>query len=206
MYTQAGSLFQDPGFGAVNVYPGPTAGASFGLETYLVNNTASGNRISLDLGARIEAHFEGRGYTELWEVFALAGDSRTAGPLVLDGDPTVSGQQAVSHPGISNYESYLETAGRVALRAKLGSHIALAAVSELIWKTEHVISFADAGIDLPTCPTGEPRCETDNNGLVNPGTQEVNPLHVRLIDLVGHRYHAKDSQGIVVGVEARLVF
>jgi hypothetical protein len=205
LYARETSLFQDPGFGATNIYPGHIAGASFGLETYLVNNP-TGNRVSLDLGARLEAHFEGRGYTELWEVFALAGDSGGGGPLVLDGDPTATGFQAVSHPGVSNYEGYLETAGRVAVRAKLGSHVTFAAVGELIWKTEHVISFADAGIDLPTCPTGAPRCELDDNDAIDPGTQEVNPLHQSLIDLVGHRYHALDSLGIVLGVEAQLVF
>jgi hypothetical protein len=125
---------------------------------------------------------------------------------VLDGDPTMPGVQALSHPGISNFEGYLETAARLAVRGKLGPHVTFAAIGELIWKTDHVISFADAGVDLPTCPTGTPRCETDNNDLVNPGSQEVNPLHVRLIDLVGHRYRSEHNRGIVLGVEAQLRF
>lgn len=206
VYTRKTALFKDPGFGATNTAPSQTAGASFGLETYLVNDAQTGNRVSLDLGARMTAHFEGRGYSELWEVFALAGDRRTAGPLVLDADPTTSGAQALSHPGVSNLESYLETAGRVALRAKLGSHVAFAALGEVIWKTDHVITFADVGVDLPTCPTGAPGCETDPNDLVNPGTQEVNPLHVRRIDLVGHRYHSEDNRGFVLGAEVQILF
>lgn len=206
VYTRTTALFKDPGFGATNTDPGQTAGASFGTEAYVVDNPATGNRISVDLGARIVAHLEGRGYTELWEVFALAGDRRTAGPLVLDADPATPGEQALSHPGISNHESYLETAGRLALRGKLGSHFTFAALGEIIWKTDHVISFADAGIDLPTCPLGTPRCETDDNDLVNPGTAEVNPLHQRRIDLVGHRYHSEDNRGYVVGVQAQLLF
>lgn len=206
VYTRGTALFKDPGFGATNTDPGQTAGVSFGLETYVVNDAQTGNQVSLDLGTRIEAHFEGRGYTEMWEVFAFAGDSRTAGPLVLDGDPTTPGVQALSHPGISNFENYLETAARLAVRARLGSHVSFAAIGELLWKTDHVISFADAGVDLPTCPTGTPRCEVENNDLVNPGTQEVNPLHVRRIDLVGHRYHAEKNRGIVLGVEAQLRF
>jgi hypothetical protein len=206
VYTRSSALFKDPGFGATNTDPGQTAGASFGLETYLVNDGETGNRVSLELSARSTAHFEGRGYTEMWEVFAFAGDRRTAGPLILDGDPTTPGDQPLSHPGISNYESYLETAARVALRARLGPHVSFAALGELIWKTDHVISFADAGVDLPTCPTGTPRCETDNNDLVNPGTAEVNPLHASQIDLVGHRYRSEHNRGIVIGAEARLEF
>jgi hypothetical protein len=206
VYKRATSLFKDPGFGAVGVDPGPTAGAAFGVEVNAIDSPATGNRVGIDLGARINAHFEGRGYSELWEVFAFAGDSRTPGPLVLDGDPTMPGAHPLSHPGISNIESYLETAARLAVRTKLGAHLTLGALGEMIWRTEHVISFADAGIDLPTCPTGAPRCEDNNNEQVTPGTQEVNPLHQRTIDLVGHRYHAKRGRGYVLGVELQLLF
>lgn len=203
--TRETALFKDPGFGATNIDPSQTAGASFGLETYLVHDAQTGNQVSLDLGARMTAHFEGRGYSEMWEVFALAGDHRGTGPLILDGDPTTNGVQAVSYPGVSNLENYLETAGRVALRARLGTHVTFAALGEVIWKTDHVITFADAGVDLPTCPASG-RCENDPNDLVNPGTQEVNPLHVRKIDLVGHRYRSEDNRGYVLGAEVQLLF
>ena len=206
VYTRNTALFKNPGFGATNTDLGQTAGASFGLETYFVNDVETGNRVSLDLGTRVTAHFEGRGYTEMWEVFALAGDARGGGPLVLDADPTMAGNQALNHPGISNFESYLETAGRVALRGKLGTHVSFAAVGEMIWKTDHVITFADVGVDLPTCPSGAPKCEDAANDLVNPGTQEVNPLHVGKVDLVGHRYHSEDNRGYVLGVEAKILF
>jgi len=206
VYTRGASLFKDPGFGATNVDPSQTAGLAFGVESFLVDDGVSANRISVELGTRMTAHLEGRGYSEMWEAFALAGDHRTAGPLVLDADPTTPGLQGLSHPGITNIESYLETAARLTVRARIGSRITFAALAELQWRTEHVISFADAGVDLPTCPTGAPRCEVDDNTVVNPGTQEVNPLHVRLIDLVGHRYHADDGRGFVVGVEAHLSF
>jgi hypothetical protein len=49
--------------------------------------------VSLEPGARINARFEGRGYSETWQVFALAGDSRSTGPLILDADPTTPGLQ-----------------------------------------------------------------------------------------------------------------
>jgi hypothetical protein len=206
IHTRNASLFKDPGFGTTNVELGQTAGASFGLEAYVINDPEIDSRLSLDVGARMTAHFEGRGYSEMWEVFALAGDRRMAGPLVLDSDPTAAGQQALSYPGISNLESYLETAGRFAMRAKLGTHVTFAALGEVIWKTDHAITFADAGVDLPTCPSGAPRCETDANDLVNPGTQEVNPLHARKIDLVGHRYRSEDNHGYVLGAEVQILF
>lgn len=206
IYTRAAALYHDPGFGSTKIDPAQTAGTSFGIEAYLVGDPASGNRLSVDLGSRLTAHFEGRDYGEMWEVFAFAGDRRTAGPLVLDADPTTPGVQPLSHPGVSNIENYLETSARLAVRGRIGRHLTLSAIGELTFRTDHAISFADAGVDLPTCPTGAPRCEVDDNTVVNPGTAEVNPLHARKIDLVGHRYLAESGRGYVLGVEAHLQF
>lgn len=206
IYTRGAALYQDPGFGSTKIDPAQTAGTSFGIEAYLVDDAAAGNRLSVDLGSRLTTHFEGRDYSELWEVFAFAGDRRTAGPLVLDADPTTPGVQPLSHPGVTSIENYLETSARLAVRGRLGHRLTLSAIGELTFRTDHVISFADAGVDLPTCPTGAPRCEVDDNSLVNPGTPEVNPLHARTIDLVGHRYLAQSGRGYVLGVEAHLAF
>ncbi len=206
-----GSLFDDidqvPGsFGATNTMPGQQAGAGIGIEASAIDDRVNHNRVSLELGARLVAHFEGRDYSEMWEVFAYAGDVRAAGPLVLDRDPLASGVQASSHPGISNIENYLETSARIALRAQLGKRVRFAALVDLLWKTDHAISFADAGIDLPTCDGSARRCEDDANDLVNPGTREVNPLHAPRIDQVGHRYHSEDNFGFSLGVQAQALF
>jgi hypothetical protein len=130
-------------------------------------------------------------------VFALAGDVRRSGPLVLDRDPSITDVQAVSHPGISNIENYLETAARFGIRGRLGGRAHFGLLVDIEWKTDHAITFADAGVDLPTCGNG--RCEADENDLVNPGTAEVNPPHVPRIDLVGHRYLSTNNFGVVIG-------
>ena len=202
-----GSLFQDPGFGSTNVGLGQQAGAAFGVEAFAVDDRVNDNHISLDLGAKFDVHFEGRDYSEMWEAFALGGDAQMMGPLVLDSDPTVDGPQPISHPGISNYENYLQSTARAAVRAQLGPHVRFAASIDLVWKTDHVISFADAGVDLPTCG-GDivVDCENDPNDLVTPGTKEVNPVHVPLIDLVGHRYHSEQNFGVVIGVMGQVLF
>ena len=210
------SLFDDidqsPGnFGATNTLPGQQAGVTFGFETYAYDDPVNKNSVSIDLGARVVGHFEGRDYSEMWEVFALAGDIRTNGPLVMDRDPQAPDVQAVSHPGISNIENYLETAARFGIRGKVGGRAQFGAIIDVAWKTDHAITFADAGVDLPTC-SGSPSevegrdCELDNNDLVNPGTGEVNPLHVPRIDLVGHRYLSVDNFAFSIGVEALVQF
>ena len=67
------SLFQDPGFGATNVDLGQQAGASFGMQVYAVDDVPNNNQITVDVGTRFIAHFEGRDYSEMWEPFAFAG-------------------------------------------------------------------------------------------------------------------------------------
>jgi hypothetical protein len=188
------SLFQNPGFGADNVQKGQQAGASFGLEAYAIDD-GDHNRVSLELSGRVVAHFEGRDYSEMWEVFAYAGDASVSGnPLVLDSDPTSAGVQALSHPGITNIENYIETSARVALRAQLGPHVRFAALGDLVWKSDHIITFADAGIDR------------NGDDLINAGTAEVNPLHSDAIDMVGYRYHSIENLGIVIGIQGEVLF
>ena len=206
LQAREGSLFDDPGFGSTNVNLGQKAGVRFGLETYLVDDTVNRNRISLDLGAGVTAHFEGRDYTEMWEIFAFAGDASTTRPLVLDQDPTEDGVQPLSHPGISNHENYLETTAKIAMRAKISTVAQFAVSIDLDWRTDHTITFADAGIDLPLCGTTTGLCEDLDNDLVNPNTREVNPLHAPRIDLVGHRYHSTDSFSFIVGVHGMVLF
>ena len=203
---KAGSLFKDPGFGSTNVKLSQQAGVAFGIETYALDDKQNGNRISLDIGTRVVGHFEGRDYSELWEVFTYAGDTRLGGPLILDADPLNPGVQPLSHPGISNVENYLETAGRFAIRAALGPKVRFAALVDVLWKTDHAITFADAGVDLPTCGNRTTNCEDDANDLVNPGTNEVNPLHAQRIDLVGHRYFSEDNFGLIIGIEGQVLF
>lgn len=194
---KSSSLFDDPGFGATNWQKSPQAGIGMGVELYAVDKPADQTRVSLDLGGRADVHFEGREYTELWELFAFAGDSRNPmNPLIIDSDPTRNDVQALSHPGITNIENYLETTARFALRAQIGPHVRFAVTGDLIWKTDHAITFTDAGIDRAT----------DDNDLVNPGTDEVNPLHVSAIDLVGHRYRSENGFDVVLGVQGQVTF
>ncbi|HET9991257.1 MAG TPA: hypothetical protein VFQ65_22155, partial [Kofleriaceae bacterium] len=124
------SLFQNPGFGARNTSKSQTAGVAFGFEAYAIDNAADRNRISLDLGTKAIAHFEGRDYSEMWEVFA--GNPA----LALDADPTMAGVQALAYPGISNIENYLETQAKIAIRAELGPHVRLSVGTDIIWKTD----------------------------------------------------------------------
>jgi hypothetical protein len=203
------SPYQNPGFGSKFTSEQQQAGTRFGFEAIAVDRGPDKQRVSLDLSANLIEHFQGRGYSEMWEVFAYAGDTESNGPLVLDSDPTAPGVQALSHPGVSNIENYLEGGAQAALRVDLGPLVHIAALGEVTRETTHLISFADAGRDRPTCKSGQNEgtsCETSGNEVVDPGTVEVNPLHAALIDQIGHRFLSQGAVNIRVGVEARILF
>lgn len=199
--------FLEPGFGQVRVEPQQRAGTQFGFEAVAWQRPEDHQRVSIDLSAWLEAKFEGRGYSEMWEIFAYAGDAQRGGPLVLDENPTQAGVQAISHPGVSNIENYLSFAARVGVKSELGEKVRIGGTFEIYREQSHLISFADAGVDRPRCGTGQTTgCEDVNNDVVDPGTAEVNPLHVPLIDQVGHRYRVGDVAQYTVMLDARFLF
>lgn len=206
--TKDASLFRDLGYGSTNVMPPQLAQVQVGAEAIALERPGTGTRIAVELGGRLTARFEGRDYSEMWEAFALAGNASTEGaPLVLDADPTTMDTQALSHPGITNIENHLELATNLALRAQVRKALTLAITAELAWRTDHAITFADAGIDLPSCNAGQTTgCETLANDLVDEGTAEENPAYSPLVDLVGNRYRSVAGQKLVLGFELRGAF
>ena len=186
----------EPAYGQIRTSAQQHAGTRFGFAGIAWEDKAQEQMVSVDVSARLEAAFEGRAYSEMWEIFQYAGDATYAGPLVLDGDPTTAGRQALSHPGVTNVENYITFAGRVGVSAELGSKVRFGGFFELVHDQSHIISFADAGVDS----------SSDNNDVVDPGTDEVNPFHVQTIDVVGHRYYLDEASNYVFMVDARVLF
>lgn len=206
--TKDASLFRDLGYGTTNVMPPQVAQVRVGAEAIAIERPTSGSRLAVELGGRLAARFEGRDYSEMWEAFALAGNaSADDAPLVLDADPSTLDLQALSHPGITNVENHLEMGASLALRAQVRKALTVAVTAELAWRTDHAITFADAGVDLPTCSAGQTSgCETLDNDLVDDGTAEQNPAYSPLIDLVGNRYRSVAGSKLVLGFELRGAF
>lgn len=203
------SQFRDPPqglFGAERVSPQQHAGTRFGFEAVAWQGENDQQRVGIDASAIFTAHFEGRAYSEMWEVFAFAGDATEQGPLVLEADPTMNGP-LFSHPGVSNVENYLVASGRFGIQASLGPKVQFGTHFTYNWNQSHLITFADAGKDLDTCSGGQTAgCEIDNNDVVNPGTIEVNPLHAPDIDTAGRRYRVDESRTYQLSVEATVLF
>lgn len=184
-----------PGFGAQQTAAQQLAGGRFGFEAIAWESEGDDERVGLTLSGRLDAHFEGRDYTDMWEVFAYAGDATAGGPLALDRDPVADGSQTISHPGATNVENFLTLGGQAGIDAHLGSHLRFELAFAIDWDQSHLLTFADPGID-----------GSDDNDTVDPGTDEVNPLHSPLIDTVGRRYRIDEAIAYSLTSGFRLLF
>jgi hypothetical protein len=200
-----GSRFWDVGFGQRERWPQQSAGTRFGLEAIPWEKRKQKQKIAIELAGRLEAHFDGQGYSEMWEPFAYAGDAKDnpGGPLVINNiDVGTSGEPPESHPGVTHIQNYLTFAGRLGLRGYLGPNAQFLASVELAHDQAHLISFTDAGVDEPdaTDPDGA------NNDTVNASSIEANTLHNQLIDLTGRRYLVDETTVYTVFISGLLTF
>jgi hypothetical protein len=198
----------DQPFGATSTSPQQEAGTRFGVEATLWEKPEDDLRVGIDGSATLRAYFEGRGYSDMWEIFQYAGvATESDAPLVLDAEPTVSGVQALSHPGVTNLENYMTFNTQLNITADIGERVRFGAGLGMFFEQDHAITYADAGTDLPTCSGSvTSNCETDDNNLVDAGTVEVNPLHSNVIDQVGHRYRVEEATNFLVNINARFLF
>jgi hypothetical protein len=192
-----GSLFWEVGFGSESHQLQQRAGTKFGFEAIPWENPKQQQKISLEFSGILEAHFEGRGYSEMWEIFALAGDPD--GPtrrLVLDRDPVMAGIQEMAHPGVTMIENYMTFGGRFGVHGEVGRNAHFNASFEIANDQKHRITWTDAG--------NESNADTDD--VITPGTREVNPLHAPVIDVTGRNYIADDNTIYTFQVAGTVLF
>ena len=204
-----GSLFWDVGYGQVTTRTQSQAGTMFGFEAIVYDKAPSQERFALEFTGRIEAKFNGMGYSEMWEPIAFAGDvTRPAGtaPLVVDRVPTPGDDTTLSHPGVTVIENYMTFGGRVGLHAQLGPNVSFGASFEIGRDQTHAITYTDAGTELPGCDTGATPCEQMDDALVTPGTVEVDPLHQAIIDAAGRRYLVDETSVYTALVTGQFMF
>ncbi len=186
----------DRDFGSGRTSSQVRTGGRFGVEAAAWKSRSGLPRVAVQVGGELEALFEGRAYTDMWEVFAYAGHAPTTGPLILDADPVLQGRQAISHPGVSSVENYLTGAARLGVDATVTELLHVDAGFRLGWEQPHMISFAGAGQDSAD----------DENEVVDPLSEEVNPFHVPLIDGPGHRYRVADAGTYSLSLGVRVLF
>ena len=206
---KADTQFWNVGFGQDSVYPQQSAGTTFGFNGIPWQNPRQKQYVAIEVRGKAEAHFEGRGYSEMWEIFALGGSvaEDPSAPLQIDRDPTSTLDTPIAHPGVTSIENYLSFGGRLGLRGQMGDRAKFNASFELDYDQAHRVSWDDAGKELPTCTSGRTSgCEDENDTVVTPGSKEVNPLFSRTIDLPGRRYLVDESVTYVLMVSGTLMF
>jgi hypothetical protein len=160
-------------------------GTTFGTAIIPYDRPAKSFQIALDLRGRIEGHFNGRGYSEMWELLA------SSPALNCDGtqarwnpacDPAAPNNGYNNHPlftGVTTIENYVTVGADIAFQAQIGPYVRFRTGFEYSRDQGHYVTGEDIG--KPMNATGR---VMDAN--------EFNPAYRPIIDLPGRRFRVED--------------
>ena len=188
------SRYWEVGFGQEPFGPRHKAGITMGMGLVAWESDVRRRRLVVDLDLSGTSFFEGRDYSEMWELLAYAGDAQGGGPLILDRDPVTAGVQPLDHPGVTNIENHLRLGGKVGATFDLG-RLRLVGSFGYERDTRHHVTWTDAGKD------GD-----DADDFITPNTSEINPLHQPIIDIAGRRYIAEGAGTFTLDLAAMFLF
>jgi hypothetical protein len=191
------SLYQDYGPSQKVKNPMMQGGTAFGTSVIPIERPAKQYLFAFDLRMRIQGHFQGRGYSEGWELFA------SAPPMACDAagmswNPNCGAykdQAGNVQPftGLTTIENYATLGADVAVRAQIGPYFQMRAGFEYSRDQGHFITGDDIG--KPNNPTGR---------VMNP--DEFNPAYRPVIDLPGRRFYVDDVNVYNIFVAAQAMF
>lgn len=179
------------GTGQERAGPQQRAGLEIGLEVVPWEQPAKQHKVTIEVRTWMNAFFEGRGYSPLWELFAnnprLQGPclntAGNAGPLLWNnGHYCQNEAQTLPYPGITNIENYLNLGASLAVSTHLTEYFYARVGVSLSHDLAHLINFADAGRS------------NDPSGQVNLNDPaQVNPLYRPIVDSPGRRFRVEES-------------
>jgi hypothetical protein len=209
--------FENWGSTAGNANPQSNTGAYFGAEIVPWENKAHDRKFSIILSGSTGLHYNGRGYSEVWELLsdspALVGDytpdDGNAGDCSRQGalahaashplDPendggylAAGGSECGAYNGITTIDDYGTFGFNGALNFHMSKFARLNFGVDMTTDTRHFVTAASRG-------KGDQAGEPD---LVDPDTADVNPVRRDIVDQVGRRYAVDD----VFNVRAYLNF
>jgi hypothetical protein len=179
---RADSLYKDYGPSQKVKAPMQQGGTVFGLELVPFERPHDGHKISIDVRGRIEGHFAGKGYSELWELLAsspaLSCDSTDRHDQynpACNSSQTSNLYQGQPYTGLTTIQNYASLGADIALNVQVGKHARLRTTFEYTRDQSHLITGEDIGV--PTTASG--RVMT---------ASEFNPAYRPVIDQVGRRF------------------
>jgi hypothetical protein len=194
------SLFKDYGPSEKLKNPQQQGGTLFGLELVPFERPHEGHKIWIDLRGRLEGHFNGRGYSEMWELLASAGplncdtkDNHAAFNPACDPAQTTNLYQNQAYTGITTIENYASLGVDIALGVQVGQHARFRASFDYAHDQAHFVTGEDIGV--PTTSSGR---------VMLPS--EFNPAYRPVVDQVGRRYRVDNSNWYNFGVWGQMQF
>jgi hypothetical protein len=189
--THGNSLFnQGTGQGSDINDPRQRAAVFTGIEFIVLNRPAKHQRITIELMAEVEAQFDQRDYSEIWELLA--------------GSPALAGrsnefQSPANYPGITNIENFFRTTGKINFNVRAAEFLTFRAGFWIAHDSNHLLTFASAGKDA----NGD-RSVDRMDPMLAP--REANPIRRDIIDLPGRRYRLGGSNILSVFIQGSATF
>jgi hypothetical protein len=192
------SLFKDYGPAQKWKNPMQQGGTTFGAELVPFERVKEGYKLYFDVRGRLEGHFQGRGYSEGWELFAasapLACDMAQAGfNPACDPAQTTNAYQNQPFTGLTTIQSYATLGVDLAVGAQITKYLRLRATFEYYHDQAHFITGEDIGVPM----TSSGRVMSAN---------EFNPAYRAIIDQIGRRFFVDDVNIYNVNVWAQAMF
>lgn len=185
----------------------PMKGGIFlGGEFIIFTDKVKGHKISLELTGMIEGHFEGRDYTEAYELLAGApalnlycdgpgGNSSSSSSYSQFCGNAALRDRLFYYPGISTVENFVRFGLRVGVHAQITPYAKLSIVYSMVHEQEHFLTTDDAGVDNVVV-----------NGVIDVDTPELNPWHRPIINQAGHRIRAQETLIHQLSIGLKLMF
>ena len=179
---RSGSLYVDYGRSEKTKKPQMSASAVFGFEAIPYEHSSKNYKFVVDFRGRLEGKFDGRGYSEGFEIFASspALGCDAAYNLACDATRTKNAYQGAANTGISVIENHAIVGADVAIGGQISKYFQLRAGFSYTWNQPHAITNDDVGKPL------------QGNGRVTL-PEEFNPAYRPIVDQVGRRYRVENS-------------
>ncbi len=179
---RSGSLFVNYGRSQKTKNPQMSAAAVFGFEAIPYEHESKNYKFIIDFRGRLEGKFDGRGYSEGFEIFAsspaLACDPTYN--LACDSTKTMNKYQGAPNTGISVIENHAQLGADIAIGGQISKYFQLRAGFSYTWQQAHSITNDDVGKPL------------QGNGRVTL-PEEFNPAFRPVVDQVGRRYRVENA-------------
>jgi hypothetical protein len=189
------SLFKDYGPTQKLKNPQQQGGTLFGLELVPFEQRDKGHKVWIDLRGRLEGHFNGRGYSEIWELLASS-PVLDCNPLfnpACDTTKTTNAYQNQPYTGLSTIENYATLGADIAVGAQVGKYARFRAAFEYTHDQSHLITGDDIGV--PQTASGRVMTAT-----------EYNPAYRAVVDQIGRRYRVDNSNIYVFNLWGQFQF